>query len=218
MHMKKVCTLFALTFLFFILSCNNPFLPQTGEPLKSNEGRQTPEGVIGQLFHSYETRQINLFTDLFSPSKDFRFYISKSFEPYYLASHGGGNLEYIDSSFAYAYKRVTDNNAYYWTYNDEMQIHNHLFSMAVDIRILQMPQQIDSGSVRYFKGPTGIDYAEVVVLDGRMQITAQTPSDQVVGDYVVDMGVQVFYLERDPQNTNLWVIAKWFDLGTASST
>jgi len=201
----------------FVLSCDNPFLPNTGEPLKANTGRQTPEGVVLQLFHSYETRQINLFTDLFSPAKDFRFYISKSFQPYYLSAHGGGNLENIDSSFAYVYKRISDENAYYWTYNDEIQIHNNLFSMAVEIRMQQNPQLIDSGSVRYFIGPNGTEYAEVVVLDGQMQITTQTPSDQVVEDYFVDIGSQVFYLERDPQNATLWVIAKWFDLSTASS-
>jgi hypothetical protein len=48
-----------------------------------------------------------------------------------------------------------------------------------------------------------------------LKITAQTPYDRVVDDYIIDIGVQVYYLEKDPRNPSLWVIAKWFDLGTA---
>jgi hypothetical protein len=31
-------------------------------------------------------------------------------------------------------------------------------------------------------------------------------------DQVDDIGEQVFYLERDPENPELWVIYKWFDM------
>jgi hypothetical protein len=200
-----------------VLSCDNPFLPRTGEPLKVDTGRQTPAGVIQQLYQSYETRQINLFMDLFSPTKDFRFYVSPSFQTDYAQTSGGSNVENIDSSFFYAYHHVLDGKAYYWTYSDEIQIHNNLFSDAVDIRFTQMPLPIDSNSIYYFAGPDGTQYAEVVVTGGEWQITAKTPYDQVVDDYYIDIGVQVFYLEKDPRNSSLWVIAKWFDLGTASS-
>jgi hypothetical protein len=198
-----------------LLACDNPFLPRTGEPLKVGTGRQTPAGVIEQLYQSYKTRQINLFMDLFSATKDFRFYVSPSFQTNYAQTSGGSNVENIDSSFSFAYMHVLDRKAYYWTYNDEIQIHNNLFSDAVDIRFTQMPLPVDSSSIYYFTGPDGTQYAEVVVRNGMLQITAKTPYQQVVDDYFIDIGVQAFYLEKDPKNPSLWVIAKWFDLGTA---
>jgi hypothetical protein len=197
------------------LACDNPFFPRTGEPLKVDTGRKTPAGVIDQLYRSYETRQINLFMDLFSPTKDFRFYVSPSFVTDYVNEHGSANIEIIDSSFSYAYARVLDRKAYYWTYDDEIQIHNNMFSEAVSIQFTQTPQPVDSNSINYFTAPDGTQYAEVVVRDGMLLITAKTPYDRVVDDYPVDIGVQVYYLERDPRNPSLWVIAKWFDLGTA---
>jgi hypothetical protein len=198
-----------------LFACDNPFFPRTGEPLKVDTGRKTPIGVIQQLYRSYETRQINLFMDLFSPTKDFRFYVSPSFGTDYVTEHGSSNIENIDSSFSYAYAYVLDRKAYYWTYNDEIQIHNNMFSEAVEIQFTQTPQPVDSNSINYFTGPDGIEYAEVVVRDGMLKITAQTPYDRVVDDYIIDIGVQVYYLEKDPRNPSLWVIAKWFDLGTA---
>jgi hypothetical protein len=198
-----------------VLACDNPFLPRTGEPLKVGAGRQTPAGVIQQLYLSYVTKQINLYMDLFSATKDFRFYVSPSFQTDYEQRTGGSNVENIDSSFSYAYNHVLDRKAYYWTYNDEIQRHNNMFSEASEIRFDQMPQPVDTNSIYYFTGPDGTQYAEVVVRDGRLVISAQTPYDQFVNDYVVDIGVQAFYLEKDPRNPSLWVIAKWFDLGTA---
>jgi hypothetical protein len=198
-----------------LFACDNPFFPRTGEPLKVDTGRKTPIGVIQQLYRSYETRQINLFMDLFSPTKDFRFYVSPSFGTDYVTEHGSANIENIDSSFSYAYAYVLDRKAYYWTYDDEIQIHNNMFSEAVEIQFTQTPQPVDSNSINYFMGPDGAEYAEVVVRDGMLKITAQTPYDRVVDDYTIDVGVQVYYLEKDPRNPSLWVIAKWFDLGTA---
>jgi hypothetical protein len=198
-----------------LFACDNPFLPRTGEPLKVDTGRQTPAGVINQLYESYRTRQINLFMDLFSPTRDFRFYVSPSFQTDYSKTAGGVNVENIDSSFSYAYGHVLDGKAYYWTYNDEIQLHNNMFSEATDIRFTQSPQAVDTNSIYYFTGPDGNQYAEVVVMDGMLQITAQTPYERVVDDYYVSIGLQVYYLEKDPRNPSLWVIAKWFDLGTA---
>jgi hypothetical protein len=195
------------------LACNNPFFPKTGQPLKMDTGRQTPGGVIQQLYRAYETRQINLFMDLFSPTKDFRFYVSPSFETEYDLKYGSSNIENIDSGLSYAYARVQ--RASYWTYDEEIQIHNNMFSLAMTIEFTERPQPVDSNSIRYFTGPNGTEYAEVVVRNGILQITAPTPYDRVVDDFKVDIGVQVYYLEKDPQNPSLWVIAKWFDLGTA---
>ena len=45
-----------------------------------------------------------------------------------------------------------------------------------------------------------------------MQINVKTDYASVITEYVVNIDVQVFYLEKDPTNSSLWVIAKWFDL------
>jgi len=204
-------TIAALAMLF---ACDNPFFPRTGEPLKVDTGRQTPAGVIQQLYRSYETRQINLFMDLFSPKKDFRFYVSPSFQTDYALTHSDANVENIDSSFSYAYAHVLDKKAYYWTYDDEIHKHNNMFSEAYEIQFTQTPQPVDSNSIMYFTGPDGNQYAEVVVRDGMLQLFANT-AEVTNGEYDIDIGVQAYYMEKDPRDTSLWVIAKWFDLGTA---
>jgi hypothetical protein len=199
----------------FLLACSiNPFFPPSGEPLKGDIGRTTPAGTIAQLFRAYETRQINLFMDLFSATKDFRFYVSPSFAADYAKSHGSVNIETIDPAFQYVRGRgITQ--AYYWTYDEEIQIHNNLFTQAVDIGFSIYPQPIDTNTITYLRGPPDSTYyTEVVVRGGEMVIRVST-GDMTAIDYKVDIGEQVFYLEKDPQNPSLWVIAKWFDLGTA---
>ena len=198
-----------------LLACSiNPFFPPSGEPLKGDSGRTTPAGTIAQLFRAYETRQINLFMDLFSATKDFRFYVSPSFAPDYAKSHGNVNIETIDPAFQYVRGRgVTQ--AYYWTYDEEIQIHNNLFTQAVTIGFSVYPQPIDTNTITYLHGPDGTYYAEVVSRGGALTIQVKTEWSMTVIEYKVDIGEQVFYLEKDPQNPSLWVIAKWFDLGTA---
>jgi hypothetical protein len=214
LYVKRHCLCALAVSGMLLLACNNPFFPETGQPLKVDTGRQTPAGVIQQLYRSYETRQINLFMDLFSPTKDFRFYVSPSFGTEYSLKYGSSNIENIDSSFSYAYTRVLDRKAYYWTYDEEMQIHNNMFSQTMSIEFDQRPQPVDSNSINYFTGPDGTHYAEVVVMDGILMIT-KASGVNVVEKFEIKIGVQAFYLERDPRNPSLWVIAKWFDLGTA---
>jgi hypothetical protein len=203
-----------LPVMFFLACSINPFFPPSGEPLKGDIGRTTPAGTIAQLFRAYETRQINLFMDLFSASKDFRFYVSPSFAADYAKSHGSVNIETIDPAFQYVRSRgITQ--AYYWTYDEEIQIHNNLFTQAVDIGFTVYPQPIDTNTITYIHGPDGTDYAEVVSRGGALSIQVKMEWSGTVTEYKVDIGEQVFYLEKDPQNPSLWVIAKWFDLGTA---
>jgi hypothetical protein len=196
--------------------CDNPFFPRTGEPLTGNAGRKTPAGVIEQLYRAYETRQLSLYLDLFSKRGDFRFYVSPAFEADYVSTTTNANVELIDSSFSYAYIHVRDKRAYYWSYNEEIQKTSKLFSQAIDIHFTQTPQAIDTASIVYFRAQDGMDYAEVVTRDGQMDITVSSDQEYFVNDYILDMGVQVFYLTRDPNDPALWVIAKWFDLGTAN--
>lgn len=194
--------------------CFDPFFPPTGEPQNVNVARSTPAGTVQQLFTAYETRQIGLFMDLFSPVKDFRFYVSPSFQADYARERGNALLETIDSMFSYVREVKGISQMYYWTYDDEIEIHNNLFSQAMDIGYAVNSQPIDTNAINYFKAPDGTQYAEVIVRGGELQIRVNT-GDQTVADYYVDIGEQVFYLEKDPQNPSLWVIAKWFDLGTA---
>jgi hypothetical protein len=206
----------ALLYALVLLSAcsSNPFFPPTGVPETGGAGRSTPAGTVAQLYRAYETRQISLFMDLFSPSKDFRFYVSPSFQPDYAKSHGSTNVETIDPAFQYI-RSWGITQADYWTYDDEIQIHNNLFTMAVEISFLVYPQSIDTNDIVYTVGPDGTNYAEVVSRGGTMRLRIKTEYVRVETEYTVDMGEQVFYLEHDPATPSLWVIAKWFDLGTA---
>jgi hypothetical protein len=192
----------------------NPFFPPTGEPQTGSIGRSTPAGTVAQVFRAYETRQINLYRDLFSPEKDFRFYVSPSFQEDYARSRGSSNIETIDQAFQYV-RGLGITQAYYWTLDEEVQIHNNLFTQAVEITFSVYPQPIDTNTISYVRGPDGKEYAEVVSRGGTMNISVKTEFDRILYVYVVDIGEQVFYLERDPLDPSLWVIAKWFDLGTA---
>jgi len=210
---KYRTVVFAFAALF--CGCFNPFFPPTGVPLSVDIGRSTPAGTVEQLFRAYQTRQINLFMDLFSPSKDFRFYVSPSFQADYAKERGGSaTLETIDSMFSYVRQTLGITEMYYWTYDDEIQLTNNMFTQAADIGYSVDPQPIDTNAINYFKAPDGTQYAEVVVRGGELEIQVNT-GDLTMVDYYIDIGVQVYYLEKDPVNPSLWVMAKWFDLGTA---
>jgi hypothetical protein len=204
------CTVAATIAVTLLFGCGSPFFPPTGEPVGVVTGRTTPASTVMQLFHAYETRQINLFMDLFSPTRDFRFYVRQGFTPDY-SGKPVRNVESIDTAFEYIWRRgITQ--AYYWTYDEEIQIHNNLFSQATEIFYQVYPQPIDTNNIVYLQGPDGTQYAEVVVRGGTMQINVKTDYASVITEYVVNIDVQVFYLEKDPTNSSLWVIAKWFDL------
>jgi hypothetical protein len=194
--------------------CFDPFYPPTGEPQTVGVARSTPAGTVQQLFESYETRQINLFADLFSPHSDFRFYVSPSFQADYAKERGNASLETIDSMFSYVREVKGISQMYFWTYEDEIEIHDNLFTQAINIGFLVDPQPIDTGSIRYFQATDGTQYAEVIVRGGTLDIEVGT-GNMTADEYKVDIGEQAFYLEKDPRNPALWVIAKWFDLGTA---
>jgi len=203
--------------LLLVCGCFNPFFPPTGEPQTVGMARSTPAGTVQQVFQAYETRQINLYQDLFSPTKDFRFYVSPSFQADYAKEWGTSDIETIDSMFSYVRVVKGISQMYYWTYDDEIDIHDNLFSQAIEILYTVSPQPIDTSDIRYFKASDGTQYAEVIVRGGTMEIRVST-GDLTEVDYFVDIGEQAFYLEHDPRNSALWVIAKWFDLGTAGSS
>ena len=130
--------------------CFDPFFPPAGVPLSVGSGRSTPAGVVQQLFRAYETRQINLFMDLFSPAKDFRFYVSPSFQADYAKERGGSaTLETIDSMFSYVRQTLGITEMYYWTYDDEIELTGNMFTQAEDIIYSLPPQPIDTNAINY---------------------------------------------------------------------
>ncbi|MDD5673125.1 MAG: hypothetical protein PHC61_03090 [Chitinivibrionales bacterium] len=206
--MRGSCGYLVLCLWLMVLCvhCDNPFFPKTGEPDRSVSLRQTPQGVINQLLKSYETKNISLFRDLFSPHGTYRFYVSKSY------------VEYSSSLCdTIALPLVADilpgTSYYYWTYPDEISKHEKMFSEVDEIVFTTQPI-IPSNGVTYFTSANNDNdttYATVILRDGEFTVTASqvlsTPVDVAIEE-------QVFYLARDPADPTLWVIDKWFDLGT----
>jgi hypothetical protein len=196
------------------LFCENPFFPPTGTPTRDTSFRRTPEGVIRQLETAYEHQRIDLFTDLFYPDS-FRFYIALNYDP--------ANITQIDSAltgasgrFPYIHRYYRGREFEYWGIKSELKSHESLFARATR---LDFPTGLNVHSTTYLldtiRGPDSglvrIDTtrAEVVVEEGAV-LNVESPRFSVA----VSIGVQVFYLIRDPDDPSLWVIYKWFDLAT----
>jgi hypothetical protein len=195
-----------------ILSCDNPFLPATGVSQKDPNSvdmpnsRSTPRGVIDQLFHSYETKRLDLFTALLS--KDYRFYIASGFDQTVnnFSTKYGGSLhsERPDSFMAYV---NTSDLYYYWGYEAEIHSHSKLFSKAELITITSMPQIDQTHFIISASGDT--TNVEVKVRNVTFEVSVLDASSIV--SYPVSNQEQVFLLERDTDK--MWVIQKWYDLG-----
>jgi hypothetical protein len=170
--------------------------------------RQTPQGVINQLIKSYENRNINLFSDLFSPAGTYKFYISNSYAPEYSASHTGILPETIDSPLV---ADILPGPYYWWGYADEIKKHQKLFETADEIQFTSLPAIPPSGITYTVSAANETTYATVILRDGEFIITASQYLSEPVD---VAIEEQVFYLARDPSDPSLWVIDKWFDLGT----
>jgi hypothetical protein len=177
-----------------LMACDNPFFPPTGN--LSSGYRQTPAGVIKQLFTAYENRNISLFRDLFPSTKDFRFYVSPSFVQLYQ-----------QKAYANPPDTIGGIPYYYWKFDDEIRSHEKMFRSATQISFSPRPtvNTIAQDSLT----------AEVHISSGGvMNITANGGEINVD----VDMGEQKFLLIKDPSDPNLWVISRWFDLGVAPSS
>lgn len=226
--MRSVLIKFRIAALaVFLWGCYNPFFPPTGIPSQGVGDRTTPKKVIDQLIASYERKQIYLFNDLLS--ENFRFYVT----PTLVAESHRGIIrpETIDDT---AYFYILAGTYYYWTADEEKKAHQGLFDAAERIAFTTPPQYGDVNSYYYtisvraetlgtvldtvtetwvydVKNTYDTSSVEIRMLSGEIQI------DLSSGRYVVEIGEQVFYLERDGRDSTLWVISKWFDLGTASS-
>jgi hypothetical protein len=197
-----------------LLSCYNPFFPPMGLPLSNNGAtlRSTPLGVIQQLNNAYNNLDIDLYKDLFSQQQDFRFYIAPTFDS---CTHVV-SCEIVDSTCNEILAKEGLTCLKYWTYTQEMESHTSMFAKveAIYLSIIP-PNNQDIRAITSGNGETtGV---EIIVRGGRLNITENVVDENGYSfqniDELDDIKEQVFYLERDPQNPALWVIAKWFDLG-----
>jgi hypothetical protein len=209
-----------LLFVVAGVSCFNPFFPPTDVPpvnltSTNNSLRSSPQGVIKQLIDAYQKKDFEFYQDLFSVNKDFRFYVS----PAFTYEHTDPTCERVDSMCHYIIGRGLS-CLNYWTYSEELKSHTNLFERAEKISLTL--NGIDPGNIRYIVNDHyETTNVEVIVDGGSLSIEHPIEYDQQGNpfqykDQVDNIGVQVFYLEKDPQNPDLWVIFKWFDLNTIS--
>jgi hypothetical protein len=211
------------------VSCFNPFFPPTGVPSEPAGSRNTAKGVINQLVTSYERKHIYLFDDILS--ENYRFYVSSSFATEYQNEQRAQFEEFSDSAFFY----VNFGKYYYWTAASEKKAHQNLFNAAERITFTTQPYYNENNFIYTIVSKpdtvgTVIDtvsgkpvpdirltydttHVEIRMLSGEIEIVLKDN----LGRYVIDIGEQVFYLSRDSEDSTLWVIDKWFDLGTASN-
>jgi hypothetical protein len=200
--MYKIISSLLLLFLM-IISCDNPFLPETGHPfLKTISQQLTPEDIITQLFHSYETQRIELFTGLLS--KDFKFYIAPGFDRTNMTYSGPLLFEKPDTFMLFV---NTTGLYYYWGYNAELSSTTKLFSNADRIEI----SPGHSSTFNYVCDTSGdTNYVEVRVNNVTFELSRYEGNTLVT--YPLVNQPQVFLLERGEDK--LWKIKKWFDLGS----
>jgi hypothetical protein len=211
-----------LVVVLVLLCCENPFLPATGTPRESGKLRTTPLGAIAQLKTAYEKKSIGLFQDLFARDKSFRFYIAPS-----LVSEFGGIVaaEEIDTQCT----GVAPGIYHYWGYDREMRIHRHMFSQVRQIDFVVppylLPEEYLDYHVEVSVDTVGVDTTgdsvSYRIEKGYDTLMVEVPMDQGVMEFVMEdgskeevgIGRQLFCLIPDPEDSTLWVIDKWFDLG-----
>jgi hypothetical protein len=205
---RSVFLSFIIIPLFLLVSCRNPFFPPTGMPDKVPPLRSTPDGVIKQLIQAYESKDLNLFQDLFPALKTFQFYVCPSFVASYNNNRSYVNppeprdtrLQYIGE---YSYY-------YYWVQDIEIQSHLKLFNYAEKIEFTIKPD-VNPGNFRYITNDNG-DTINVELLMENGQIGIKIKTATISDSSTIAIEKQVFLLERDAEN--LWVIRKWYDFGS----
>jgi len=206
-----------------LLLCDNPFFPSTGTPPVVKGPRSTPQGVIHQLINAYENKRIDLYRELFSSARDFRFYVSKVFaednSPDGYKAKFARPCELVDTMCQYIKSNINDSCFFYLTYDEEMQAAEGLFQKSTQITYQGSPTF--AAQTRYIVNGNGdTTHVEVVMRGGTITVVGipdyADPYQPFAYEYPIDIQEQVFYLERDPDSPDFWVIQKWFDLGTAT--
>ena len=196
---------YALVFLFWFslsIQCKNPFLPQTGRPVVDLPDRAQPEGVLTQLIDSYNERNIDLFKDLFPKDGSFKFYVAPSFYLEYITNNkyqnpqepGDTRLLWLKGSEFY----------YYWTQNDEIESHEHLFRYAEYLEFID-PPGLESKR-KFVDGNDSL--AELLIRGGKLKV-GQDAGFDTTAIYYVPIEDQVFLVKKN--DDDLWVLQKWYD-------
>jgi hypothetical protein len=194
--------------LCIALSCRNPFFPPTGMPDKVPPLRSTPAGVIKQLIQAYESKDLNLFQDLFPPSKSFQFYVCPTF---YVSSYSSRSYVNPPEPRDTRLQNIGEYSYYYyWVQDIEIQSHLKLFKNAESIEFKIKPD-VNPGNFRYITNDTG-DTVNVEVLMENGEIFIKIKTATYSDESTIAIEKQVFFLERDADN--LWVIRKWYDFGS----
>ncbi len=223
-----------ILFACLLFSCENPFFPPTGTPDQSPEFRATPSGLLGQLRRSYASRRITLFKDLFDEeAADFRFYVPQSSIQELPDLNTRATVEVLEEDIPF----VGAGGTYeYISYADEVEIHRNMFEQAQKIEFVQL--DVDSvfrsdSLVRIDSFPstqldsitnqvdTSFIIDSVFVINqvavrtragAKVEISADIVERTFGASYQFELGRQVFILKRDPDDADLWVIDKWFEL------
>jgi hypothetical protein len=166
--------------------------------------------VIEQLKNAYVYKRIDLFEDLFPEDGSYRFYMSHRLEDELRLTNPNLPSEQYDAQFFY----VPAGTYYYWNSDDEIRGHTRLFSDAHLIALTGY--EVHPDLFRYHRSPSGDTIGvEVLMEGGELKVEVWVEGDVITATiYTATIERQVFYLVKDPKNN--WVIAKWFDLGTAS--
>jgi len=182
--------------ILFAMQCDNPFLParpDTDRPIEPVDNPiNSPVGVINQLIKAYEYRNIGLYTSLLA--SDFRFYVASGF-----ASTKFKPIKDTmpDTFMVYL---PTSNSFSFWEYASEVNSTRNMFKQTISIEI----DQYQISAPVYHSDSL---YAEVKVSDLLLVITLD-----IGYEYKIVNKPQVFLLKRT--ESKLWVIWKWYDLGT----
>ncbi len=182
------------------IQCKIPIGLPTGKPVEQTSLRSTPQGLLDQLIESYETKSIELFIDLLPLDGSFQFFIAPDFFDDYLAQYRNlkeardERMQFIGQSEYY----------YYWTQEDEVGSHTHLFTQAKSIEFKDPPAL---ESIRKFTD-NGDSLAELLITGGSLEISRDLDiyTTEIL---TVSITQQVFLIEKDMDG--LWVIRKWYD-------
>ncbi len=178
------------------MHCDNPFFPPrpaTDRPLEiTDELPNSPAGVINQLFKSYKYRNISLYTSLLA--SDFRFYVASGF--------ASTKFQPIKDTMpdTFMVHVPTSNSFNYWGYAAEVHSTKNMFENTRSIEI----DQYQMSAPVYHNDSL---YAEVMVSNLLLHITID-----IGFEYTIANKPQVFLLKQT--DANVWVIWKWYDLGT----
>jgi hypothetical protein len=205
MNSKSIAVMVLLVALFGF-GCKNPFLPKTGEPVEEllSDLRATPQGLLDQLIQSYESQQIELFTDLLPKDGSFRFFIS----PDYFNDYSTRYQQMREPRDPRLLLLEGSDFFYYWSQENEIENHEKLFSQAYSIEFKDKPAL---ESVRKFVDNND-SMAELLVTGGRLEIGK--PVGSIIEIYTTTVDKQVFLIKKNADK--LWVILKWYDFSVSS--